>query len=155
MKHQATWIVSLACLLAMALGSFPHHSVAKAQDANALPPPTCSGETIFGKYGYKLEGTIVGLGKVVLNGVIAHRRDFSGNFLISGEDALNADNLTLPVRTYSGSYSIKADCTGTGVYTDSIGNTVNYKIVVVNGGQKLFFMGLDPGVIVNGVAERL
>lgn len=117
--------------------------------------PRCTAGTIIGQYGYHLNGNLQGVGPVALAGVINHGLDSSLGGVFSGADAFSANGQIIPVRTINGTFKLNGDCTGTGNYTDSLGQTINYAFIATGGGREMFLQGTDPGVNVSGFARRL
>jgi hypothetical protein len=121
--------------------------------AEAGRAPSCTDGTVLGAYGYRLEGSLPGVSVFVGAGTVTHALDDSLNGVLSGADT-NGFNGQFGPRTYQGTYNVNSDCTGAGRYTDSLGNTINYAFVTVDGGREIYFQGTDPGVIVSGVGRR-
>jgi hypothetical protein len=114
----------------------------------------CTNGSILGRYGYRLYGTIQGVGAIALVGDLEHKLDAAGKFSFTGKDINSLNGMIVP-RTLQGTYDTGGDCAGKGVYTDSLGQTINYRFVIVDGGQEIFLMGTDQGTTVNGIARRL
>lgn len=122
--------------------------------AEAGRAPSCNNATVLGSYGYRLEGSLPGVPVFVGSGVVTHAQDESFNGLTTGKDTNSFNGQFVP-RTYQGTYQLNSDCTGRGRYTDSLGNTINYVFVTVDGGREIYFQGTDPGTTVSGVGRRL
>lgn len=122
--------------------------------AKAGKAPSCNNGTIVGSYGGRLDGSIPGVPAVALAGIYTYSVDSNYNGLFSGADTISLNGQLAP-RTDVGTYNMGSNCRGTGFYTDSLGNSVNYVITAVNGGDTLYFMGTDPGIAVSGVAQRI
>jgi hypothetical protein len=116
--------------------------------------PRCTNGTILGSYGYRLDGSIPDVPNLVAAGTITHALDGGFDGVTSGSDTNSLNGHIVP-RTYQGIYKMNNDCTGTGRYTDSLGNTINYTFTAVNGGKEIYLQGTDPGIIVSGVARRV
>ena len=58
-------------------------------------------------------------------------------------------------RVTKGTYKLGSNCRATGFYTDNLGNQVNYVFTVADKGDTIFFMGIDPGLAVSGVGQRI
>ncbi len=117
--------------------------------------PRCTVGTINGQYGYHLSGALQGVGPVALAGVINHGLDGALGGIFNGADTFSANGQIIPVRTIDGTFKMNGDCTGTGNYRDSLGQTINYAFIATGGGRELFLQGTDPGVNVSGFAKRL
>lgn len=116
--------------------------------------PRCTNGTVLGSYGYRLEGSLPGVPTFVVAGTVTHALDASLNGVTTGADTLGLNGQFAP-RTFQGTYRVNSDCTGTGRYTDSLGNTINYVFVTVDGGEEIYFQATNPGDIVSGVGRRV
>jgi len=116
--------------------------------------PSCNNGTILGSYGFRLDGSIPGVPSLFGAGIETYALDAGFKGVFSGADT-NSFNGQIVPRTFQGTYQVNSDCTGIGKYSDSLGNTINYVFVVVEGGQEMFFQGTDPGIIVSGSARRV
>lgn len=116
--------------------------------------PSCNNGTILGSYGYRLEGSIPGVPNLVGGGLFTHALDSGFNGTLAGSDTYSFNGQIVP-RTIQGTYKVNTDCSGTGRYTDSLGNTINYTFVVVDGGTEIYVQGTDPGTAVSGWARRV
>lgn len=56
--------------------------------------------------------------------------------------------------TYSGTYTLKSDCTGTVTFTDNMGQTFHYDIFVEVGGTEFSFIQTDAGVVTAAYERR-
>lgn len=122
--------------------------------AEAGRAPSCNNPTVLGSYGYRLDGSLPGVPVFVGSGIVTHALDANFNGIFSGRDTNSFNGQFVP-RTVQGTYKLNSDCTGTGRYTDSLGNTINYVFVTVDNGREIYFQGTDPGVSVSGVGRRL
>jgi hypothetical protein len=122
--------------------------------AEAGRAPHCNNGLVIGTYGIRLDGAVPGLAPVALAGTFTHSLDGAFKGVSTGSDLFAAAGQFLP-RANQGTFSVNSDCTGTGFYTDSLGNNINYVFVVLEGGKEIFFQGSDPGVKVSGVGKRL
>lgn len=117
--------------------------------------PSCTNGTVLGTYGYRLEGSLPGVPAFVGAGIVTHSLDANSfNGVITGSDT-NGFNGQYLNRTFQGTYRLNNDCTGTGSYIDSLGSTINYVFVTVDGGEEIYVQGIDPGNVVSGVARRV
>jgi hypothetical protein len=116
--------------------------------------PSCSNGTVLGSYGYRLDGSLPGAPAFVGAGLVTHTLDASLGGVITGADT-NSFNGQFATRTVQGTYKVNSDCTGTGSYTDSLNNRVNYTFVAVDGGEEIYFQATNPGDVVSGVGRRV
>ncbi len=116
--------------------------------------PSCTNGTVLGSYGYRLEGSLTGVPVFVGSGLVSHAPGDGVTGVITGKDTNGFNGQFVP-RTFQGTYKLNSDCTGTGSYTDSLNNTINYVFVALDGGQELYFQAINPGDIVSGVGKRV
>lgn len=129
----AAGLLIAACL---SVARLAHPTKARAQSG-------CSAATIQGSFGYAYRGVaagfpVAGVGRVTLDG--------SGN--ATGSETLSANGVPLQ-RTFTGTYAVKDDCTGTGTYQDSLGQTFHESGVITNGGNQIVVVVTDPGVVLS------
>jgi len=110
----------------------------------------CTAFSLSGPYGYALSGsaydTAGNLGFFAGTGRIV----FDGNGTITtGADTFSNDG-TIMRRTYTGTYSIKQDCTGSMVL-QAPGGTGHGDIVLVNNGKEVNFVQTDNNFIFSGI----
>jgi hypothetical protein len=122
--------------------------------SKAWKAPSCNSGTIAGAYGYRLDGSLPNLPFVAFAGTLTHSPDDKHNGTWSGTDVFNMMGVYFP-RENDGTYTLARNCRGTGFYQDSLGNQVNYVFTVVDQGDTIFLMGIEPGVAVSGVARRI
>jgi hypothetical protein len=111
---------------------------------------SCSNSSANGVYGYTVRGFGGPSTPVATVGLFT--ADGAGN-ITSGKTTASI-NGTVTTATFTGSYSIAADCTGTVTTTDSNSNTNHYFVVL--SGTKLGaidLIGADPGATVSGSAH--
>ncbi|MGH9842567.1 MAG: hypothetical protein ACREEM_27815 [Blastocatellia bacterium] len=116
--------------------------------------PNCNNGTVLGTYGGRLDGSLPGVPAVAIAGIFTHSVDANYNGLFSGSDTINFMG-QYAQRADQGTYKMGSNCRGTGFYTDSLGNKVNYVFTAVDGGDTIYFQGTDPGVAVSGVGHRI
>lgn len=78
---------------------------------------------------------------------------FNGEGKISGSATLSIFG-TISSVPVTGTYSERADCTGTAQITPAGFSTMNFNTVVVNGGQELLLMETDSDTFVAGTAQE-
>jgi len=115
--------------------------------------PNCDSRMIAGHYSYRLEGNIPGVPNLASVGYFTHTPYDRVNGKMSAFDTSSFNGQILP-RSSQGTFKINSDCTGTGNYGDSLGNTINYVFMVVDGGNQIYLQGADPGTNVHGLATR-
>ena len=121
--------------------------IAKAERA-------CSNASIAGKYGTQAHGQIVreNVPPVLFaeTGVI----NFDGQENLNGNDTVSF-NGNITKSNYSGTYSVKEDCTFSAKFTDNLGNTVNWTGTVVNNGKEILVLEAVPSTVITAVFKRI
>lgn len=118
----------------------------------------CTLGGLSGKYGGMVQGTALPpLTPVPAPGVSvgSFEVDAAGN--LTGADTLSLGGQIIP-RTYTGTVSVKSNCTFTSritINTGLPGLTINLSGVIVDGGNEIQFVQTDAGTIFSGVAKRL
>lgn len=116
----------------------------------------CNNGMILGNYGYRLDGSLPNVPNVASIGLITHSLDDNFGGRLKGFDANSFNGTQIPRRDYEGTFKVNSDCTGTGKYTDSLNNTVDYVFTVVDEGREIYLMGAtSAGDNISGVAQRV
>lgn len=116
----------------------------------------CNNGMILGNYGYRLDGSLPTLPNVAAIGLITHSLDNNFAGRLKGFDALSFNGAQIPRREYEGTYQVNSDCTGTGRYTDTLKNTVDFVFTVVDEGREIYLMGASStGDNISGVAQKV
>jgi len=111
----------------------------------------CALFSLRGKYGYSYQGTVEGFGGVAAVGPINF--DGAGNTSATYSVNLGGTNFQ---GSFTGAYTVNPDCTGTvRIDLPLLGTSSHGRFVIVDGGREAFFMGIDDGVTVTGVAKRI
>lgn len=115
-------------------------------------PTGCDASAVSGPYTYAIGGWIAvaggfepfaDAGRIVSDG--------KGN--LTGKSTYSASG-TIGRRTFTGSYAINSNCTGTATLKDSLGNNDTIAITIVNNGQQVLFIETDSGTVVSGGSQR-
>ena len=113
----------------------------------------CSTASLTGPYVYSIEGfNISGTGSIIPaadSGM--YTSDGNGHF--RGADAISVGG-TVVSRTVSGSYTVNSDCTGSAIFTDTLGNSADLDLFVANGGIQVRFIQTDSGIVLSGSARQ-
>jgi hypothetical protein len=83
----------------------------------------------------------------------AGKEFFDGNGKMSGSFTAS-QNGKIVRGTYSGTYTVNSDCSGTVTFTDNTGKTFHYDIFVEVGGTEFSFIQTDAGVVTAGFERR-
>jgi hypothetical protein len=154
-----TWI--------MHLNDAAHYTISTAEANNILiqlrlapsasPAPSttgpCTTATVSGGYSYGVNGTLfagasgpAGFYSVV--GVLT--ADGKGN--LSGTDSISENGTVQTDRTFTGTYTIQGNCSGTASLNYSGGQVVNFVIAVSASGGQISFLQTSAGAVAAGTA---
>jgi hypothetical protein len=104
--------------------------------------PDCSNASFKGTYVRTGTGSVVGLGPLALIGVFSA----DGEGSLTGSVISNVNGMVLR-ETFTGTYDVKPDCTGSETLTLSSGRTSVNDIVVSSEGQDVFSLVNGPLVL--------
>jgi hypothetical protein len=110
----------------------------------------CKNETYKGEYGFTATGTIAGLGAFAVVGRFT--ADGQGN--ITGSQTRNFDGQIVH-ETYTETYTVNPDCTGSSHKQTSTGIEANWAFVMLNHGRTIEAIQVDPGDVLSWRAERI
>ena len=116
-----------------------------ANDKNAAGA-RCSEATLHGRYLFAYDG-VVGKKQVPL--AVAGQQVFNGNGTQHGVASFNANGKVFSNQRFSGTYSVKADCTGT-ITTDGRQSDM----FIAPGGSMFTWVYTDPGLVASGPELR-
>jgi hypothetical protein len=136
-------VLGLAALLAPG-GSSP----------GALAAGGCGPRSLNGAYGYAVQGQVIPPGTPELDTAVAGRIVFDAHGGLSGYEWASTNGVQETV-TFTGSYSVQPDCTGTATLVNSNGRTDHITLGLVEGGHELNLTVTDPGAVITGNASRL
>ena len=116
--------------------------------AQIQPSGTCSNATTNGSYGYAVEGWLLPplVSELAADAAAGQfTADGAGHF--SGADTVSFGG-TIENRTITGTYQINANCTGSYIFQDSLGNVAHFQLVVSPNGQQLSAIETDSDTVV-------
>jgi hypothetical protein len=114
----------------------------------------CSNRTLFGDYGAKIEGTILGPPDLALRTLVLFHFEGDGNMTEVDHVVLNGMPPAEEWRPTSGTYTVNPNCTGSAVITVSPGEPpLAFHFIVVKHGKE-FFLVVDGGAI-SGVGDKV
>ena len=116
----------------------------------------CSNGSVAGKYGYTTTGTRLGIGPVA--GVGIFTLDRNGNVL-GGKQTVSF-NGTIADETYTGTYTVNSDCTGTAILVvvssiPAFNRTSNLDLVWVDNSSALRAIFTNAQTIITVDAKKL
>ena len=131
----------------------PGHAIVRADEG------ACSLASLNGRYALERQGTII----AQLPGFPAPPTPFgevniaifdgAGSF--SGSAVVNVGGVVLNPVTFTGTYTVKPDCSGTDTVFTGVGVTLHNSIVVISSGQRFISTQTDPWAVVQARGQRL
>jgi hypothetical protein len=154
MKNNLTSII-LARIFTVCFVASGALAFAQSNSSGAFPThKVCSNRTLFGDYGTKLEGTILGPNFPLRTLILAHF-DGEGNVTEVDHVVLNgvppASNEEW--RPSTGTYTVNPDCTGSAAIMIPGNPPINYHFVVVKHGKEI--LEVVDGNAISGVAYKV
>lgn len=122
-------------------------SVSAAELRQETDARRCSNKSLSGVYGFRFDGSAPFAFLTV--GV----NDFDGQGHFTATESINVGGVSVP-SSFSGTYSINANCTGTLTAQFDNGMTGNLYLSIVHGGDDVYAMFTDPGVTAAGSFAR-
>ena len=141
MKRRSLWaagvvllVVGLAGVLAIGTGN--------AEDENASRAK-CSEATLHGTYLFADDGFVIRDNEKVPFASSGYEV-YDGNGHTKGVSTLNVNGKVTSKETFSGTYTVKADCTGSSTYSDG----TRYDDYIAPDGSKLTYVQTKPSKVV-------
>jgi hypothetical protein len=128
--------------------------LAPGSTPRALAAEGCGLRSLNGAYGYAFQGQVIPPGIPELDTAVAGRIVFNARGGLSGYEWASTNGAQETV-TFTGTYSVQPDCTGTATLLNSNGRADHITLGLVEGGQEFNFTVTDPGVVITGLASRL
>lgn len=109
----------------------------------------CNNASLLGSYAFQVDGTNV-------NGSFAAvgKNSYDGKGNLKGVIVISSNGAIIPA-SYTGTYTLNADCTGIKSAALDIGLTVNFYFVVDSNLREIRMIVTDPGFTVSGSARKL
>src|SRR3712207_165148 len=127
------WLVTVALGVATMLLVMAMAALADAKNNDAAGAQ-CSEATLDGRYLFAVAGYEV----------------YDGNGHVKGVASTSVSGKITRKEPFSGTYAVKADCTGTVTYKDG----TRYDLFIAPDGSTYTFLQSNPGVVVSGVEQR-
>lgn len=162
LSGKVRFIVALVSVVAVVLAAgippWPKHALS-AHRATVHADGGCSLASLNGTYAVGRQGTIVAsLGSPFPAPPFpfgeAGIATFNGAGTFFGKTSVNAGGLIL-TPTFTGTYTVNGDCTGTVTVSSNLGLTLHNAIVVTKGGQGYIETQTDQWAVAEGQVERL
>src|SRR5262249_36970000 len=107
---------------------------------------SCTTASFQGAFGYTFTG-ITGVDALAFAAVGRWVADGQGSF--SGAETASSGGKIFQ-RTYTGTYKVNSDCTGSAMSNDNFGKTVKCDFVIVAGGREIQVIETDTDTVVVG-----
>ena len=120
--------------------------------ASAEPFKSCTNESWEGSYGYLETGTRI-IDPAPGPRAAVGRMTADGHGNLAGNETKSEGGVTLNL-TFTGSYTMLKDCTGSGSITLSNGEVRNFNFVIVEDGEQILFIQTDPGRTITITATK-
>lgn len=148
-------------LLAFASTKLTHHNTVKAQSNEpAVAQPMrenshksrCSNRTGSGTYGYQMNGSIIGVGPFLVNGLFTANPDGTS----SAKVRLTINGKTIPATGTNGTFTTNDDCTGTGKFlVPELNQQILYSFILTDNGDQITLINTNPGIVLQGHGKRI
>ncbi len=109
----------------------------------------CSNASLSGSFGFTATGTVASVGPVAQVG----RQTFDGEGNTAGTGTISANGNILR-GTFTGTYTVDPDCTGSLTLDFSVLGVVHSDLVIVADGREFRAIQTDPGVVVTVVGKK-
>jgi hypothetical protein len=120
----------------------------------ALSDRPCSLQTLKGTYLYHCAGVQLG-GDQPAHFAFAGYDHYNGDGTVTGVFSYSDKDNILHHVSYSGTYTVNPDCTGTYTTVDENGISGNLDLFFGRDGEEVTFVFTDPGVVDAGVERRV
>jgi hypothetical protein len=157
MKDSSTWTRRPFFAPILTIGFALTSSSVLVAQSNSSPAledhKACSNRSILGKYGFQIEGTILGP-NLTLRTLSLQNFDGMGNLTSVDHVVLGGEPPAEEWRSTTGTYSINPDCTGSASLAVDAGRPpLNYHLIVVDRGRQILLV--VDGAAVRGVGTRI
>jgi hypothetical protein len=142
------WLVTVALGVATMLLVMAMAALADAKNNDAAGAK-CSEATLDGRYLFAYDGYEIKGNKKVLFAVAGYEV-YDGNGHVKGVASTSVNGKITRKEPFSGTYTVKADCTGTVTYKDG----TRYDLFIAPDGSTYTFLQSNSGVVVSGVEQR-
>ncbi|MFY0567482.1 hypothetical protein ACN28E_27165 [Archangium lansingense] len=145
------WYVMGSVLTAGLLG-LAHEAFGGAPAAEVSSNTQCTPRMLKGTYVYANDGYIV-TGSERVPFAQAGGEHFPGDGTLTGSATVSTNGEITRI-TYTGTYTVEPDCSGTATLTDNLGGTAHFDIFVTKNGESTSFIQTDPGYVTAGFEIR-
>lgn len=152
-------ILAGVTILGFAIANLPGQRVAGLANPVVQADGGCSVASLNGPYGLEGQGTVLPGGPISVPAPVPFGEviiaTFNGAGTFFGSAAVNVGGVVLNPVTFTGTYTVNPDCTGTITVNLSLGFSLHNAIVVLGGSHRLIATDTDPFEVVQRRGERL
>jgi hypothetical protein len=155
MNRRGLWAGGLALILLVVVGAaalLTTIGVGYAKNEDAASRVKCSVATLKGTYLFAFDGVEI-KGNDQRPFAIAGYDVFDGNGKVRGASSGNFNGEVFRNDRFSGTYSVKANCTGTVTFKD--GAATQGDVFIAPDGSKFAFVRTDPEFVSAGIDEQV
>ncbi len=144
-------------LFALGGKSFSRHNTVRAQAEQAQAEnyshrSRCSNRTGSGTYGYRMRGSIVGVGPFLVNGIFTTTPEGTS----SAKVRVTINGQTIPTTGTNGKFTTNDDCTGSGTFfIPELNQQITYNSILTDGGDQITLLNTNPGIVLQGYGRRI
>jgi hypothetical protein len=133
--------------------SLPAILLATSLSSNAQPVThVCKNATLSGSYGFLMTGQVFSTAFGFVPYADSGSLTWDGSSKVTGSSTQNVDGQSSS-RTFTGTYTVNSDCTGSFIFTDSLGNSGSVHMVIIDSGAQIQFVENDSGTAISGNAK--
>ena len=152
MKRKGLWAGGVALiLLVVGAAALTTVGAGYAKDENASSRAKCSKATLKGTYLFAFNGVELKGNSDQRPFAIAGYDVFDGNGEVKGVDSGNFNGEVFRNDRFSGTYTVKANCTGTVAYRDG----PQIDVFIAPDGSKIAFVRTDPESVGAGIDSQV
>ena len=112
----------------------------------------CSNRTGSGTYGYQMNGSIVGVGAFLVNGLFTANPDGT----TSAKVRVTINGQTIPTTGTNGTFTTNDDCTGSGTFfIPELNQQIIYNSILTDNGDQITLINTNPGIVLQGHGRRI
>ena len=154
MNRKGLWAGGLALILLLVVGAAVLTTVGAgyAKDEDASSRAKCSEATLKGTYLFAQNGVEI-KGNDQRPFALAGYDVFDGNGEVKGVDSGNFNGEVFRNERFTGTYTVKANCTGTVTFRD--GAAIHGDIFIAPDGSKFAFVRTDPEFVGASIDEQV
>ena len=157
MNRKGLWAGGVALILVVVVGAAALLSTVGAgyaKDENASSRAKCSVATLKGTYLFAQNGVEI-KGNEQRPFALAGYDVFDGQGEVKGVDSGNFNGEVFRKDPFTGTYTVKADCTGTVTFRGVGGATTHGDIFIAPDGSMFAFVGTDPESVGASIDEQV